>query len=68
MPYHVTWVHETHAPELPGHAAARLRAVAAPHELPRAVASLAAAAAAEPVPAQPAVDASRPPSAIGVNA
>jgi putative hydrolase of the HAD superfamily len=43
MPYHVTWVHETHAPELPGDAAARLRAAATPADLPGAVASLAAA-------------------------
>ena len=45
MPYHVTWVHETHA-ELPDGTAARLRAAATPAELPAAVASLAAAAAA----------------------
>jgi putative hydrolase of the HAD superfamily len=45
MPYHVTWVHETHA-QLPGDTAARLREVASPAELPAAVASLAAAAAA----------------------
>jgi putative hydrolase of the HAD superfamily len=45
MPYHVTWVHETHA-ALPEGAAARLREASAPAGLPAAVASLAAAAAA----------------------
>lgn len=45
MPYHVTWVHETHA-QLPADAAARLREAATPSELPAAVASLASAAAA----------------------
>jgi len=44
MPYHVTWVHETHA-SLPEGAAARMREVALPAELPAAVATLAAAAA-----------------------
>jgi putative hydrolase of the HAD superfamily len=44
MPYHVTWVHETHA-ALPEGAAARLREAAAPADLPAAVASLASAAA-----------------------
>jgi hypothetical protein len=58
MPYHVTWVHETHAPDLSGDAAARLRAVATPADLPGAVASLAAAASA----------ASRLPIANGANA
>jgi len=45
MPYHVTWVHETHA-ALPDGTAARLREAATPSELPQAVASLATAAAA----------------------
>jgi putative hydrolase of the HAD superfamily len=44
MPYHVTWVHETHA-ALPEGTAARLREAATPAELPAAVASLASAAA-----------------------
>jgi putative hydrolase of the HAD superfamily len=48
MPYHVTWVHETHAPELPDADAARVRTVAAPSGLPQAIASLSRAAAAEP--------------------
>jgi hypothetical protein len=43
MPYHVTWVHETHA-RLPDGTAGRVREVASPAELPAAVASLAAAA------------------------
>ena len=45
MPYHVTWVHETHA-QLPDGSAGRVREVASPAGLPGAVASLAAAAAA----------------------
>src|SRR5690606_14276755 len=45
MPYHVTWVHETHA-RLPAGAAARMREAGSPADLPAAVASLAAAATA----------------------
>jgi putative hydrolase of the HAD superfamily len=45
MPYHVTWIHETHA-QLPAGTDGRVREVASPAGLPAAVASLAAAATA----------------------
>jgi putative hydrolase of the HAD superfamily len=63
MPYHVTWVHETHA-ELPADAAARMREAATPTDLPAAVASLASAARAAAAPAHP----SSLPSTSGANA
>ncbi len=61
MPYHVTWVHETHA-QLPDGTAGRVREVASPAGLPAAVASLAAAAAAA------SASATSHPSATGVPA
>jgi hypothetical protein len=63
MPYHVTWVHETHA-QLPDGTAGRVREVASPAGLPAAVASLAAAAAA----AAASASATSHPSATGVPA
>lgn len=39
MPYHLTWMHETHA-ELPADGGARMRTVATPDELPEAVRAL----------------------------
>jgi putative hydrolase of the HAD superfamily len=52
MPYHVTWVHETHA-QLPAGTEERVRQVASPAGLPAAVASLAAAARAATAAATP---------------